>query len=380
MISEPKNSTKKPTSSIFVGGLKASFTEEVIKAYFTKFGEVESIEMKKRKKGINKGFCIVKFSNGKIAERVLKRKEHFIEKRLVTCREYLNGGELKKSKQEKNNRKIYISGLSPDITNEDIMDFFKKFGEVEAGYSLKNDITGKSKGFGFVTFQEEISVEKVFENAHDLELKGAKISVERFNYGKKGVINLSNNNKKSKIGNKSRGDMENEEESLRSLPEGLQERGGQQEQENFQEENILGEGTSHINTGCQMQNKERYYQNFPQDYSQNMDHQSLRAQPLLWIPMRDLNNNSFPQNTHQNGISGNYHLQRDLDFRKKEYEVHLQNVQEFTSKDEIHYYKPTQRQYHHSLSSNIRKSWHNIDIQNLRLKVTAETFSRIFLL
>lgn len=167
---------------VFVGGLKATFTESLLYNFFGRFGDVLSVNLKRSKKmkSINRGFCIIKFKSRKVAERVIKVKDHFIKKRCVTCRPYLKGVQLKESKCNKNDRKIYISSLPKNTSNEDIQELFARFGKVETGYSLKDDETGQSKGFGFVTFEEKGAVEKVLKEGDSLEIKGVRIGVARF--------------------------------------------------------------------------------------------------------------------------------------------------------------------------------------------------------
>lgn len=50
-------------SVIFVGGVKACFTHQEISEYFSQFGKLSSIKMKKnrKQKEMNRGFCLVKF-------------------------------------------------------------------------------------------------------------------------------------------------------------------------------------------------------------------------------------------------------------------------------------------------------------------------------
>lgn len=167
---------------VFVGGLKPSFKEKTLLKFFGIYGEIESIDLKKckTKENFNRGFCIIKFKDSKIAQRVIKIKDHLIEKRIVTCRKYLEGEELKEEKSKKNNRTVYISNLPRRTTNEDIMNLFLKFGKVETGYTLKNEETGISKGFGFVTFVEEETVNKVLVRKEELKIRKVKIRIEPF--------------------------------------------------------------------------------------------------------------------------------------------------------------------------------------------------------
>lgn len=50
-------------------------------------------------------------------------------------------------------RKIFVHGLSWDTTNEALISEFQKFGEIENCNVVLDRVTGKSKGYGFVTFK-----------------------------------------------------------------------------------------------------------------------------------------------------------------------------------------------------------------------------------
>lgn len=60
------------------------------------------------------------------------------------------------------------------------MSAFSIFGQVEVGYTLKNDDGAKSKGFGFVTFAEEESVQKALNSKVNLIIHGKKIEIAHF--------------------------------------------------------------------------------------------------------------------------------------------------------------------------------------------------------
>jgi len=55
---------------------------------------------------------------------------------------------------DEQNRKLFVGGLSYETTDEGFKAHFEQFGEIVDSVVMRDRDTGKSKGFGFVTFKE----------------------------------------------------------------------------------------------------------------------------------------------------------------------------------------------------------------------------------
>ncbi|CAF0721297.1 unnamed protein product [Adineta steineri] len=72
-----------------------------------------------------------------------------------------NGGVDNATNDSVNTRKVFVGGLSPDTKMEHLCEYFAKFGNVESA-TVKFDKSGRSKGFGFVLFEDRDSTDKVY--------------------------------------------------------------------------------------------------------------------------------------------------------------------------------------------------------------------------
>jgi len=68
--------------------------------------------------------------------------------------------------------KMFIGGLSGNTTPENLKKYFEQFGIVSECMIMKDAITKRSRGFGFITFSNADSVDKVLElSKHILDEK-----------------------------------------------------------------------------------------------------------------------------------------------------------------------------------------------------------------
>ena len=80
----------------------------------------------------------------------------------------------------KDDRKLFVGGLSWETGEPQLKEYFGKFGEVEAVSLKLNAETGKSRCFAFIIYKESASISKVFEqtehaiNSKKVDVKKAK--------------------------------------------------------------------------------------------------------------------------------------------------------------------------------------------------------------
>jgi len=74
-------------------------------------------------------------------------------------------------------KKIFVGNLSFQITDFDLEDLFKEYGEVASAKVVVDRMTGRSRGFGFVEMNAEDSAEKAIQGLNGADVKGRPINV-----------------------------------------------------------------------------------------------------------------------------------------------------------------------------------------------------------
>jgi len=189
---------------IFVGGIARDVDEGILTSYFSQFGEVVLANVMRDKFGISRGFGFVAFDPPENANEVLRRV-HVIEGRTIEIKQavkhdrvYARGGQTSSGPGGSNAplpppdkdgviyvpRQVYVGGLPYNISEGEVREYFEKFGPVVSA-NLKYDFgqnPPKFRGFGFINFVEDESVEKALENYSNHQLGGKWIEVKRSKY------------------------------------------------------------------------------------------------------------------------------------------------------------------------------------------------------
>ena len=74
--------------------------------------------------------------------------------------------------------RIYVGNLPWSITKKKLEELFSSFGEIEDAIVIANRYTGRSRGFGFVTFRDEKTAGQVIEKMDGRDVEGRSIVVK----------------------------------------------------------------------------------------------------------------------------------------------------------------------------------------------------------
>mgnify|MGYP001417840848 FL=1 len=73
--------------------------------------------------------------------------------------------------------KLFIGNLSWEVTAEDLKALFAGAGAVVDAAVISDKMTGRSRGFGFITMSSDDEAKKAIEMFNQADLKGRKINV-----------------------------------------------------------------------------------------------------------------------------------------------------------------------------------------------------------
>jgi RNA recognition motif-containing protein len=72
---------------------------------------------------------------------------------------------------------IYVGNLSWTMTDDDLSNLFTQFGEVKSAKILKDKMSGRSKGFGFVEMEDDEAAKTAIAGLNETEVQGRKLIV-----------------------------------------------------------------------------------------------------------------------------------------------------------------------------------------------------------
>ncbi|KAL3538599.1 hypothetical protein ACH5RR_001965 [Cinchona calisaya] len=74
--------------------------------------------------------------------------------------------------------RCFIGNLSWNTTDRSLKDAFEKFGHLVDAKVVLDKFSGRSRGFGFVTFEEKTAMEDAIEAMNGIDLDGRNITVD----------------------------------------------------------------------------------------------------------------------------------------------------------------------------------------------------------
>jgi hypothetical protein len=143
---------------VFLGGVSHDSNNASLEAYCSQWGEVADMYTMP-----GKGYAFVTFASPSQAQAFLEQREHVINGRTVDVKAAV-------PKDQGNGRltqKMYVGGITDAIGDDEFRAYFSNFGCIVDATILRTP-DGAVRGYGFVTFDDEVSVEKCLVQQHSI--------------------------------------------------------------------------------------------------------------------------------------------------------------------------------------------------------------------
>ncbi|KAI4364003.1 hypothetical protein MLD38_020149 [Melastoma candidum] len=139
---------------LFVRGLAWNTTSESLCAAFEVHGEIEEgAVIYDKATGKSRGYGFITYKNMESTKMALRAPSKMIDGRMAVCNLANEGLGGSSGTTDLIQRKLFIGGLSPEVTSEMLLEYFGRYGDIEEGSVAYDKETAQSRGFGFVTYK-----------------------------------------------------------------------------------------------------------------------------------------------------------------------------------------------------------------------------------
>ncbi|CAJ0929092.1 unnamed protein product, partial [Mesorhabditis belari] len=164
---------------IFIGGIKLETTEETMREFYGKFGEItDCVIMKDPHTKRSRGFGFVTYKHKPMVDECMKNRPHEIDGKTVDPKRAVPKDASNKNESNISSKRLYVSGVKDSHTEDMFRDYFTTYGNVEKVEIIVDKSTGKPRGFAFVSFDDYDPVDQcILEKSHTIE--GSRCDVKK---------------------------------------------------------------------------------------------------------------------------------------------------------------------------------------------------------
>ena len=169
---------KSGVGNIFIKNLDKSIDNKIMFDTFSTFGNILSCKVAQDEEGNSRGYGFVHFESEEAANKAIaKVNAMLLNGKKVFVGRFMPRQEREKilGEKAKSFTNVYVKNFGEEIENDDALkEMFEKYGKILSA-KLMYDENGKSKGFGFVSFEEPLQAEKAVEEMNGKETSNGKI-------------------------------------------------------------------------------------------------------------------------------------------------------------------------------------------------------------
>lgn len=148
-------------TKLFVGGLNVQTTDDGLRQYFEKYGQLsDCVVVINKALARSRCFGFITYSTPEEADSAMAASPHVVDGHNVELKRAVARQDADNPEVLANVKKIFVGGVQDHIEAEHLTDYFSQFGAVEKAEIISDKLTGKKRGFGFVFFVDTDSATK----------------------------------------------------------------------------------------------------------------------------------------------------------------------------------------------------------------------------
>lgn len=164
-------------AKIFIGCLPSNSNKEEIHSYFSNYCSINKLKISFRTNGICAGYGHFTTEITKTQLEELLNKNHTYMGRVLECRLYMKGKQLRDYLKDFNSRRVHVNNIPKFTTDQELYLFFKLLCNVEKAY-IANQSDANDHIFGFVIAKDSESAEKLIEMG-EVKYKGCRLLIAK---------------------------------------------------------------------------------------------------------------------------------------------------------------------------------------------------------
>lgn len=164
-VGEHRSHDRDRVPEIFIGGLGSDHTYSHILRRLSEFGKVASLRLMHYHDGQTRGFGFVRFKYQISGIRLLGQRKVLLLGREIECKLALCKDEAILNSTSEMNCKIFVANLKGKVTNDQLEQYFGRYGVVKKVQLI-------TKEYGFVSFEFEQSVHYILGENFNHEING----------------------------------------------------------------------------------------------------------------------------------------------------------------------------------------------------------------
>jgi len=170
---------KSGKGNIFIKNLDKKIDHKSLFDTFTQFGHILSCKIELDEGNEFKGYGYIQYQTQEAAERAIEK----VNGKMLNGKKVFVGAFVpRKERMAENSAKkftnVFIKNLDETIDDEKLKQMFVAFGSIKSAVIMRDE-QGKSKGFGFVNFENPEDAEQSVDGLHEKEHDGKTIFVGR---------------------------------------------------------------------------------------------------------------------------------------------------------------------------------------------------------